>query len=302
MCLIINKPAGAALNFKEFEIAVKNNPDGYGLSFSDNNGSLTTIRNPNTPDPEVLFRTIQEDLDQVPTMIHLRYTTVGETNMRNAHPFPVLEKKKHGVDLRMCHNGTIPHYKGIAKKGESDSRCFVRTLVRPLFERLIKGHDIEEILDDKWVYNFLDSELPTHSVITFLSGNGDFLEVNPLNNTGKYENGIYYSNTYSFDPSHRDYGFGSNWPQSYRNPAVVHNTSVTSITNQTQPEEKVTHALDTKQKKFTEIYDTQLSELYCLDDDFIDNLVTEEPGDAAALIKELILELEIKTYGGNYDQ
>ena len=84
MCLIINRPANAELDFEKFETAMLNNPDGWGLSAANGDGTLTTYRSPEKADPEKLYRFIQEEHKDVPALIHLRYTTVGETSLRNA--------------------------------------------------------------------------------------------------------------------------------------------------------------------------------------------------------------------------
>lgn len=202
MCLIIQREPKFVLPFEKFKAAILNNPDGYGLSFPDDKG-LSVFRTAETPDPEKLYRLINEELIDKKIMIHLRYTTAGSTSLRNSHPFPVLEKKTDGVDLRMAHNGTLHKYKFSAKGDESDTRCFVREFVRPLFKRLIKGLDSIDILNDDFVKELLEDRLSTMSVLTFLDSEGNSLICNGESNGGKQEEGWYYSNTYSFNESHR---------------------------------------------------------------------------------------------------
>ena len=210
MCIIIQRDPGVEIDFESrFKPAVINNPDGWGVSIPDGNGRLQTIKElVDKPDPEDLYRFVQEELIEDKVMLHLRYTTAGDTSMRNLHPFPVLEYSKDGVDLRMAHNGTIHKYKHAINsemKWESDTRNFVRTFVRPLFKRLIRGWDTEEILSDPFVYNLLDEILPAMSVLSFIDGYGNTLQVNPKGNGGDYEEEgkLWYSNKYSFNPKHR---------------------------------------------------------------------------------------------------
>ena len=202
MCLIIERDPNIVLPFEKFKTAIENNSDGYGLSFPDGN-KLAVLRSKETPDPEKLYRFINEELIDKKLMIHLRYTTVGDTNLRNAHPFPILERKVDGIDLRMAHNGTLGKYKLKADKGESDTRAFVRDFVRPLFKRMAKAIGPEALLEDEFTKRLLEDQLTTASVLTFIDSNGSSLVCNEKGNGGFREEGVYYSNKYSFNENHR---------------------------------------------------------------------------------------------------
>jgi len=292
MCLIIRRPPKVKPNFEQFKTAILNNPHGWGMSVATGDGSLQTWRTPKEPDPEELYKFFVEEWREVPALLHLRYTTAGATNLRNAHPFSVLEKGKDGVDLRMAHNGTLYRYKP-TKGDESDTRVFVREFIRPLFKRLIRGMDSEEILGDVWVRELLDSQLTNLSVLSFIDGFGNFLEVNAKGNGGDYtENGVFYSNKYSFDPEHRK-------PKKY-NPGVFPNKTsgkngsgtTTNTGTANTFVDGPTHAEDTKVEKFSDKFDlTSPDDLIDLGDDAIELLVDEHPEDAKLLIKELLFEL-----------
>lgn len=280
MCLIIERQPKFELPFEKFETAILNNPDGYGFSYPDTNGKLVTVRNPNTPDPEKLYRTINEELIEVPIMVHLRYTTAGETNMRNAHPFPILERDKDGVDLRMAHNGTLHKWKTAAGAGESDTRAFVRGYVRPLFKRLIKGMDSTAILSDDFIKAMLDDQLSSASVLSFIDGEGNTLVVNETGNGGKREDGWWYSNTYSFNKSHR---------QPKGSSVIAYPTSTTSNTGTTGTRGRFT---DAAVVKFTDKYNlNDITDTFCLTDDTIRD-ISKSSIDSELLIKELMAELQ----------
>ena len=86
MCLIIQRKPNFEIPFDKFETAILNNPDGYGLTFVGDKG-LEVLRTPDTPDPEKLYKFVNEELIDKDLMLHLRFTTAGATNLRNAHPF-----------------------------------------------------------------------------------------------------------------------------------------------------------------------------------------------------------------------
>lgn len=298
MCLIIQRDPNFEIPYDKFKSALTVNPDGYGLSFPDSNGKLITLRNPVSPDPEKLYRMVNEELLDKNLLIHLRFTTVGETVMRNAHPFPILERKRDGIDLRMAHNGTLFDYKSKAAKGESDTRAFVRTYVRPLFKRMSKAMDPAELLSDPFIKELLEDKLSKSSVLTFLDGNGQSLICNETGNGGKQDKGWYYSNTYSFNVTHREpvskikYYSGS----SYSGPKQVESKALP------KPEPKATDSVaylcrGFATEKFSDKYDMDTtSRLTKLSDQTINKAI--QIGDASILIKELIYELD-KSWGIN---
>jgi hypothetical protein len=270
MCLIIDRPANKKLDFEKFKTAVLNNPHGYGISAAHGDGKLTTLRSHKEPDPEKLFKFIEDEFFEQDTLIHLRYTTVGKTILRNAHPFPILEYDTDGVDLRMAHNGTIYSYK--EKDGLSDTRQFVSEFVRPLFKRMRKGFEIEEILEDEWVFDQLNDKLPAKSVLCFLDGYGNSLRVNDTGNGGKEEDDVYYSNMYSFDPNHRIQS------------ATLFKVQATGKNN--KHDKKPCRGY--KSERFTDKFGVTEEEFSEINDDFIEELVEQHADDAKLLIKELL--------------
>lgn len=280
MCLIINRQPNFVIPYEKFKTAILNNPDGYGLSYPDDNGKLITLRSAEEPDPEKLYRFINEDLSTQKLLIHLRYTTVGETILRNAHPFPILERDKDGVDLRMAHNGTLNKFRPQGQSTESDTRVFVKEFVRPLFKRLARGMEPEELLSDDFTKKLLEDNLTTASVLSFIDGNGNSLVCNETGNGGKQEDGWYYSNTYSFDKTHRV-------PTTYVTPTTYRNIQQGSLVTYQSRKFK-----DSNVQKFTKKYDLKdISDTFVFSDDVIEELV-KHPADATLLIKELIYELQ----------
>lgn len=271
MCLIIEREPHFEIPYDKFETAIINNPDGYGLSFPDDDG-LSVFRTHLEPDPEKLYRLVNEELIDKKIMLHLRYTTVGETILRNAHPFPVLERNKDGIDLRMAHNGTLGKFRPSKGSKESDTRVFVKEFVRPLFKRMALGLEPEELLQDTFIKRLLEDQLTAASVLTFLDDQGNSLICNEKGNGGKKEDKWYYSNTYSFNPTHRTVPTKTVYP------------------NTPLPKAKFE---DCRTQKFTDRYGLDsIKDTFNFSDDLIDQIV-KQPVESELLIKELIAELSI---------
>ena len=277
MCLIIQREPNFEIPFDKFKNGVLNNPDGYGLSFPEGN-KLEVLRSAESPDIDKLYRLVNEELIDKKLMIHLRYTTAGATNLRNAHPFPILEKSKDGVDLRMAHNGTLGKYKSLANKGESDTRMFVRSFVRPLFKRLVKGMSVKELLEDDFTKAILEDQLTAASVLTFIDGDGNTLICNETGNGGKKEEGWYYSNTYSFREDYRKPAPVSKGV-TYLPPQGVHKKATTPVWDK-----------DTDTPLFTAKHSLSVVDMLRMPDSAIKEVVSDK-AESTLLIKELMMRL-----------
>jgi len=285
MCIIIQREPNFEIPYDKFVTAVKNNPDGYGISYPDDD-KLNVFRTHETPDPDKLYRLVNEELIDKKLMVHLRYTTVGDTILRNAHPFPILERSVDGVDLRMAHNGTLSKYRPKSNiSTESDTRVFVRQYVRPLFKRLARGMDPTEILTDPFVKELLEDQLTTASVLTFLDSDGNSLICNPEGNGGKQEEGWYYSNTYSFNSKHRE-------PTQYTPPKVAY-----SGPKQIEYRKPTSKFKDCSTPRFSTRWGlTSIRDSFKFEDDTI-KAICSKPEEAQLLVKELIAELQLSDKG-----
>lgn len=316
MCIIYTRPEGIVLPKENFLSAVKNNPHGYGIAIPDGKGNLKVIRRMwDEPDAEGLYSFLHDEAADSQIMLHLRYKTAGDTNLRNIHPFPVLEKSVDGVDMRMSHNGTIHKFKhplNSKESWESDTRNFVRSYVRPLFKRLILGMEPEDLLTDPFINKILSDLLPATSVLSFIDGFGNTLEVNATGNGGFYhQDGWWCSNKYSFDPSHRTpsttrhvthhgnngasysrhgrggSGYAQSWEDDYWNSFGNGSNNGAGQTSQYGYQQPAGFSMDTQQVKFTDKYDIDLSDMLELTDDTLEK-ISETPDDHLLLTKELL--------------
>ncbi|MCK4500297.1 class II glutamine amidotransferase, partial [Candidatus Babeliales bacterium] len=94
MCQIISVPAGKEVNFSNLDKAQIHNKDGYGVAWYED----SIVKTYKTMSYKT-FKKVLRALTPYTKIVHLRYTTVGQTTLENCHPFPV----PNGA---MFHNGT----------------------------------------------------------------------------------------------------------------------------------------------------------------------------------------------------
>jgi hypothetical protein len=160
MCLIIlsNKDK---LNISEedFSTALKRNDDGMGAMWVDN-GRVQVEKAIDIEEQKRLFNRVKN----IPNVaIHIRFTTHGENIEENIHPYKVLDKDEHGIDLYMMHNGVIQNVSDKSSK-YSDTWHFVNDYLRPILVNnpmLYKEKPLKRLIEDFIGYSkllFMDSD------------------------------------------------------------------------------------------------------------------------------------------------
>lgn len=185
MCLIIIANDLKSLSFKDLETAYNRNSDGLGVMYLDKKNNF--IQDKFVPkDFTQVKNFINLHKDKTDKMaIHFRFTTQGETNKKNCHPF--ISYQKNNRTIGMMHNGArlpIPlihmkcsdtwhfnqHYlKSVLKDNPN-------VLLNSVYQKQLGNH----IDDDKMV--FLDSQTSKFIIINEELGN--------------YKGANWYSNTY----------------------------------------------------------------------------------------------------------
>lgn len=122
MCLIIHKPAQAAIPEELLSAAAVHNHDGWGLMGLDREGAPFVERHPVVDVRQIVDAVHAHRRHEL--VLHLRRQTRGSSGVENAHPFKVLD------GVYVMHNGTLPVAPRVA--GRSDTWHFVNDLLRPL--------------------------------------------------------------------------------------------------------------------------------------------------------------------------
>jgi hypothetical protein len=199
MCVIIHRAPGITIPFEKLQSACIVNADGMGIVAYDRGKlELRKFFDPKGNDPEILQQHLEAAKD-LHVYVHLRYRTKGSTDKANVHPFGVLKNKKHGMDIQFMHNGTLQDY---GTSDTCDSKHFVKTLLTPLSEKLLKAVEPDVLIHDKTYLDILNKYAGKSSVFLLADSFGNHQIVNY--DCGKEFDGWWASNEYSFNRTHRE--------------------------------------------------------------------------------------------------
>ena len=124
MCVIITHGPKTAIDRDEWESAWRFNDDGGGVAYL-NGRRITVARSLNR---DALWKDYRTAIKTVPTavVVHMRIATHGNATLENCHPFAV----RRGEVI--AHNGILLPLLGSLKPNESDTRAFVRIVLKHL--------------------------------------------------------------------------------------------------------------------------------------------------------------------------
>lgn len=211
MCVIILKKPGIKLPYDKIESACEVNKDGFGVSVLQDNKTLMTYRqyNPKGNDPKELADIIDKHID-CQQYIHLRYSTKGDENLENTHPFTLLNDEQNGYEVQFMHNGTLSYHGLTLPKGYSDTRAFAEG----------DGQRYTKLLYQLFGTNLLNEPDYTDLMARFLEDKWYFLTYDNLGNykiqgkdAGHWmdDESWWASNTYSFNRTHRQPQYSSGY-------------------------------------------------------------------------------------------
>ena len=184
MCIIIYQPEGAKFKPGLLRNLFHRNSDGFGLFYADEGRiHVEKIVNPNEESIIKLF----EEFQDRPLAMHLCLMTHGIQDKENTHPYRILNKRRHGIDLWMAHNGVLDVDEEHAKR--SDTWHFVEYFLRPALAsnpHLLQNTSFRKILTNAAGSNKL----------LFLDGKGEVTIINERLGTQHQDTGCWLSNTH----------------------------------------------------------------------------------------------------------
>jgi len=200
MCVILAIAPNVDIEEQKIISACEVNNDGYGMTII-NDGKFETIRNITPNKPDDLMKRLEDARDHV-RMVHLRFRTDGDISMENCHPFEVLNKNDHGIDIQFMHNGVIHDFSG-GKEAASDTYRFNELVLKPLLKRSVLAlEDPTTWHEDAFVRMVLSKYAGVSNVFAVFDPIGGHIITNK--NRGASYEGWWASNEYSFNRYHRE--------------------------------------------------------------------------------------------------
>lgn len=201
MCLIVFKPKEATLDERILRSAHLRNNDGFGIMYA-HEGRVKSIKSQGTFDD---FLGIYNPLKDIFDLgIHFRMRTHGEISEAMCHPYRVLKKSKHGVDLWLMHNGILSTGTYDKNGRFSDTFLYIQQNLRPVLAANPSLRHNQAFLD------MVCRDIGTGNKLLTLDGDGKFMRFNYQ--AGKMVGDCWLSNTYAWvDPTVTPYVPNGYW-------------------------------------------------------------------------------------------
>lgn len=125
------------------------NADGLGVMYAEKGELIVEKFVPKNENQALKF--YQTHVAGKDAIVHWRMRTHGATKVANAHPYEVLNKAEHGLDLWMAHNGVLQGVRS-DKKQMSDTWHFIRDTLKPLLTMnadLLRNPAFIKLLEDR---------------------------------------------------------------------------------------------------------------------------------------------------------
>lgn len=160
------------------------NSDGIGVMYATTKGLKVVKRLPKSS-AEARTMITHLPIDDRELAIHFRYTTHGDTNLDNCHPYDVVPGY-----VALMHNGIL-HTGNSADRSKSDTWHFVQDFLQDAV------HLSPDIIYTQGFLNLL-SEFIEDNRFVFMNGEGRISHVN--RDQGIEHDGLWFSNTYAWRP------------------------------------------------------------------------------------------------------
>lgn len=162
MCIIVVKPEGTLLGYKQLLHMWSENPHGAGFMYAHENKLVVVKGLMKFKD---LFHAIREHGMLRKMVIHFRWKTHGAASPEMTHPFWLVDDK-----LAMVHNGVIGAVTNETTNTESDTAVFAKKLKEGYSDVLVAvQHPFHRQLIEKYIGHgnklvFMDSTGETHII------------------------------------------------------------------------------------------------------------------------------------------
>lgn len=191
MCLLVTqKKTSPSLSDEWLKDFYSFNSDGVGVMYA-KNGKLT-IEKVIPKSAECFIKFYRKHIEGKNCAYHLRMKTHGNIDLDNCHPYEVLNKNTHGIDLWLMHNGVLST--GNDKdKTKSDTWHYIRDYLRPMLEQ-----------NPQYAFHpsfakIVGEHIGSSNKFVLMDNKGRQVTINE--DAGVYWSGLWLSNTYAWSAS-----------------------------------------------------------------------------------------------------
>lgn len=191
MCLLViqNKTA-PMLSDEWLRDFYKQNPDGIGVMYSHKNQLIIEKTLPKSAEDFIQF--YKDHIFGRDCAFHLRMKTHGNIDLENCHPYEVLNKREHGMDLWLMHNGIL-HTDNKNDVSKSDTWHYIRDFLQPMLK-----NNPEFAFHPSFI-ELVSEHIGSGNKFVLMNDAGKMSVINQ--ESGVYWAGLWLSNTYAWSAS-----------------------------------------------------------------------------------------------------
>lgn len=188
MCLLVKQSAYApTISTQWLEDFYSSNADGVGVMYAvDGNLRVEKLL---PKDAQDFVKFYHEHIDGKNCAFHLRMKTHGHIDLTNCHPYEILNKKEHGVDMWLMHNGIL-HTDNKADVTKSDTWHYINDFLRPMLK------DNPDFAFHPSFEYLISDHIGSGNKFVIMDNNGRMSTMNE--EQGVYWGGRWLSNTYAW--------------------------------------------------------------------------------------------------------
>jgi hypothetical protein len=191
MCLLVTQTKSSPILSNEWlEDFYTYNSDGIGVMWA-NHGDLVIKKVlPKSADDFIHF--YHSEIAGKDCAFHLRMRTHGDIDLTNCHPYEVLTRSEHGIDLWLMHNGILSTGNK-ADESKSDTWHYINDYLRPMLSAnpdFAFHPSFAEIVGE---------HIGSSNKFVLMDNEGRQAVINQ--NAGVYWAGLWLSNTYAWTAS-----------------------------------------------------------------------------------------------------
>ena len=230
MCVIALITEDGHLSDNELESMMDTNPDGFGVSWFNNQGTISTKKSMDRKEFSQIVADVQLATNKR-VLVHCRIATHGGVCLANVHPFNV-------DNLTVfAHNGVIDCVEVDPEGRISDTREFRDTWLKHLSPTWLDNSKLQDSM----------GEIIGNSKLVFLTSNprlaDDYYIINEYQGEWEHDETIWFSNLWHRRTQARHLYFDGGWGSTHLGAQTTSSSGVCALPN---PVEQLTLFLDSK--------------------------------------------------------